>query len=73
MPEFDSVCKAMTSVVIGNSQSMLQMIAEYCSSESCKVKNPQTNLEALSLALRVVSNCCSCFEGRNQINKVEYI
>lgn len=64
------VCKAMTSVVIGNSQSMLQLVATYCTNESSKIKNPQSNLDVLELALRVVSNCCACFEGRNQINKV---
>lgn len=67
------VCKAMTAVVVGNSQSMLQLVATYCTKESVKVKYQQSNLDVLDLALLVLSNCCACFEGRNQIYKVSSI
>lgn len=68
------VCKSMASITIsmgGNgTQNLLHIILDYCVSETNKAKNPQANLTILELGLRVVSNCCSCIEGRILINKV---
>lgn len=52
------------------SQNLLEMIIGFCMNETGKVKTPQTNLNPLDIGLRIVSNCCSCIEGRLLISKV---
>lgn len=68
------VCKSMASIslsIIGNSrQNLMHAIIDYCVNETNKAKNPRANLTILELGLRIVSNCCSCVEGRLLINKV---
>lgn len=67
-------CKLMaTSVRIrsgAGATNLLEMIVEFCVAETGKAKTAQTNLSALEMGLRIVSNCCSCIEGRLLIGKV---
>lgn len=67
-------CKSMATISISiggvGNQNLLHTIIDYCVNETNKAKNPQANLTILELGLRVVSNCCSCIEGRLLINKV---
>lgn len=67
-------CKLMsTNIRIKNGSglhNLLEMIIEFCINETGKVKAAQTNLNALNMGLRIVSNCCSCIEGRLLISKV---
>lgn len=68
------VCKSMASVSISlggiGIQNMLHTIIDYCVSETKKPKTPVADLSIIELGLRIVSNCCSCVEGRLLINKV---
>lgn len=65
-----SVCKAMATCNVRNSQTVLQVVTEHVVSETSKPKQPNSNLESLELTLRTISNCCSCVEGRIQLTKV---
>lgn len=53
-----------------NSQSMLQLYSEYVMAETARAKHPQADLQMLELSLRIITNCCSCVEGRMQLSKV---
>lgn len=65
-------CKAISSSTpfSVNSSALLNAIIEYCTSETSKPKTTQTNMEVLHMALKIVTNCCSCVEGRMLIAKV---
>lgn len=56
----------------GNSQTMLQLCGEYVIAETARAKAPSAKLDMLELALRIISNCCSCIEGRMQLVKVSF-
>lgn len=54
----------------GGTQNLLELLIEFCVSETGKIKTASNNLNALDMGLRIVSNCCSCIEGRLLISKV---
>lgn len=67
-----SACKAISTTpqfTIG-SNAFLHSIIEYCVAETSKPKTGQANLDILQMALKIVTNCCCCVEGRMIIFKV---
>lgn len=67
------VCKALATYHTGNSQSLLQLFGEFAMNETAKPKQPNSDFVLLELAMRILSNCCSCVEGRMQLGKVHFI
>lgn len=69
---FSLACKAISSTppFSVNSAAFLNSIIEYCTSETSKPKTGHANMEVLQMALKIVTNCCSCVEGRMLIAKV---
>lgn len=69
---FSLACKAISSTppFSVNSAAFLNSIIEYCTSETSKPKTGHANMEVLQTALKIVTNCCSCVEGRMLIAKV---
>lgn len=70
------VCKAMSTVRNSSSSSsstVLQLSAELATSETTKAKCPSGDLQLLSLSLAIVSNCCSCIEGRQFVWKTNFL
>lgn len=50
--------------------SLLNSIVEFCIAETGKPKTVTANLETMELAMKIVTNCCCCVEGRTLITKV---
>lgn len=66
------VCKALSvipSFTIGGT-AFLQLIVEYCVTETSKPKAVQANMETLEIALKIVTNCCLSVEARQLIARV---
>lgn len=71
--DFIIVCKALSvapSFTV-SPHAFLQLIVEYCVAETGKPKTAQANMETLELALKIVTNCCCCVEGRVLIARVK--
>lgn len=67
------VCKSFSSYRIGTSASLLQKVAELVQIGTTRVKHPTSDLSALSKAMRILTNCCSCIEGRSFLTKVNIL
>ncbi|XP_055312030.1 uncharacterized protein LOC129574273 isoform X2 [Sitodiplosis mosellana] len=69
------VCKALSVAppVSVAPHAFLQSIVEYCVTETGKPKTAQANMETLELALKIVTNCCCCVEGRVLIGRTRML
>lgn len=64
------VCRALSTVQILNQPTFIKRVAEIAKSETKKVKGPNVSCGRLKVAVRILTNCCSCIEGRIQLLKV---
>ncbi|XP_055627670.1 protein rotatin homolog [Toxorhynchites rutilus septentrionalis] len=63
------VCKSLTVSYPGHAHSILKLAIAIATAETGKVKGPHSELVLLKLCLRILTNCCSCHEGRTMICK----
>lgn len=66
------MCRAMSTLFKGYSHTILQLLTIYVTNETAKVKHSINNILQLEMSLYVISNCCSCIEGRLQLAKVSF-
>lgn len=70
--QYFSVCKAISTAAqfsVGG-QAFLGSIIEYAIAETGKPKQPKADMDMLEMTLKIVTNCCSCVEGRSYLKKV---
>ncbi|XP_035794602.1 rotatin-like [Anopheles albimanus] len=67
------VCKSLVATFSGYPHSILKLLIATVTSETGRVKGPKCDLRLLGVVLRVLSNCCSCQEGRSTIGKLNVI
>ncbi|XP_055535031.1 protein rotatin homolog [Wyeomyia smithii] len=63
------VCKILSSKYPGHPHSILKLTIATVTAETGKVKGPKSELVVMELCLRVLTNCCSCQEGRSVLSK----
>lgn len=57
----------------GGGNTVLQLCAEHVRTETARPQRPGAVLDTLELAMRVVSNCCACIEGRQALHKIGFL
>lgn len=67
-----AVCKQFSSMIAGQTSTILQQLISLLVQETLKVKSSQIDATLLEIGLRAMSNCCSCIEGRLQSLKVRH-
>lgn len=68
------MCRGIIGSTATSSETLLKCIATIVHDESTKEKNPKLNTDVLEIGLNVLSNCCSCIEGRLQlVNKLNIL
>lgn len=53
--------------------SVLQLCANYVTTETQRPKKPNADLKTMDLAMRVLANCCAAVEGRQVLLKMNFL
>lgn len=76
------VCQLFASAAVNRNSSsnnsatavtVLQLCADFVVAETAKPKAPGADLRTVEIAMRVVSNCCACAEGRQALLKSGFL